>query len=693
MNLLSRNNLNNNADTKLVPVPFAKRRGLRSCIAAVSGLALGALSNVVVGLGLGEMQPRSYLGEPLKATIELVNFVGEVDLDRLVVRQVSADQAKRMGVDSFYTPGRLAFSVAPGGGGYQVTIESREPVREPYINLFIELRWPTGVVYREYPVLLDLPPRVPSQSQVEPRPTADPVEPQRQTSRPPRAPRLTTEGLATTTEGTYQVQSGDTLSKIANRWREGTDQSITEISRWLLENNPEAFIGGDMNRLLAGAVLQMPGVVEQHGTAGAQRASRGGRPAPVAAAQAGDEAGVAVERTEAAVDGARQETMSGLLTVGADNRDDNARELIDMLVRENQSLTARIEQLEDSEYLTTLKELVLLQRQQITDLRAQLGIKDDSISAEIDGLLAQLGTPDIALESPPSTAPESALSHDSVRDDSSVTATEEPRAEGALVNIDSVPPVVGLEAEEQGSWWRWLVLAIGAGVAGVFVAMFAYYRKLVSVDSADHEGGLPKVAQNQAQPFITDEFSDRQVINYDGELPAAPNLDPLERGQWALDTVAAEFLDKADEELLNDLQEDLEDFELDDDALMDPISEIEEQSLEAITQEISKEKEPRRPDDEVRLSIAEKMAQYNPDEYREELASLGILEIDEIMDLDAADKDDIDEIVYRATMFCEFKKFSKARQLVEAKMASVNDSRLVDALNQIDQLQGESGNS
>lgn len=689
MNGLSRNNINNNADTKLVPVPFTKRRGLQSCIAAVSGLALSALSNVAVGLGLGEMQPRSYLGEPLKATIELVNFVGEVDLDRLVVRQVSASQAKRMGVDSFYTSDHLAFSVAPGGGGYHVTIESREPVREPYINLFIELRWPTGVVYREYPVLLDLPPRVPSQSQVEPRPTADPVEPRRQTSRTPRAPRLRTDGLATTTEGTYQVQSGDTLSKIANRWREGTDQSLAEISRWLLENNPEAFIGGDMNRLLAGAVLQMPGVVEQRASARAQPASRGGRLAPVGAAQAGDEAGVAVERAETAVDGATQETVSGLLTVGTDNRDDNARELIDMLVRENQSLTARIEQLEDSEYLTTLKELISLQRQQITDLRAQLGIKDDSISAEIDGLLAQVSTPDSSLEPLPSTTSESALSHDGVRD-SSVTAAEEPRAEGALVNIDTVPPVVGLETEEQSSWWRWLMLAIGTGVAGVFVAMFAYYRKLVSEDSADREDYLPKVAQSQTQPFIADEFSDRQVINYDGELPTAPNLDPLERGQWALDTVTSEFLDKADQELLGDLQEDFEDFELDDDAFA---SEIGEKSLEAITQEISKEKEPRRPDNEVRLSIAEKMAQYNPDEYREELASLGILEIDEIMDLDAADKDDIDEIVYRATMFCEFKKFSKARQLVEAKMASVNDSRLVDALNQIDRLQLKSANS
>src|SRR5690606_40804325 len=54
------------------------------------------------------------------------------------------------------------------------------------------------------------------------------------------------------------LQPGDTLSKIAARWREGTDQRISETSQWLFENNSHAFANNNINRLLAGAVLQMP---------------------------------------------------------------------------------------------------------------------------------------------------------------------------------------------------------------------------------------------------------------------------------------------------------------------------------------------------------------------------------------------------------------------------------------------------
>lgn len=56
---------------------------------------------------------------------------------------------------------------------------------------------------------------------------------------------------------TYVVQPGDTLSRIASRTRRGAvslDQTLVSLYR----SNPQAFIGENMNRLRAGALLKVP---------------------------------------------------------------------------------------------------------------------------------------------------------------------------------------------------------------------------------------------------------------------------------------------------------------------------------------------------------------------------------------------------------------------------------------------------
>ncbi len=56
--------------------------------------------------------------------------------------------------------------------------------------------------------------------------------------------------------GQYQVKAGDTLSQIAGRF--GARSRLRTMAR-LVELNPEAFVGGDPDRLLAGVVLNYPG--------------------------------------------------------------------------------------------------------------------------------------------------------------------------------------------------------------------------------------------------------------------------------------------------------------------------------------------------------------------------------------------------------------------------------------------------
>src|SRR5690606_20727494 len=96
-------------------------------------------------------------------------------------------------------------------------------------------------------------------------------------------------------------------------------------------------------------------------------------------------------RRNAGNDAAQSGSVRGLLTIGTDSRDDRTRELIDMLVRENETLKMRMEKIESSEYLETLKQLIVLQRQQISELRQKLGVPDSDMSEEMDTLLGQIG--------------------------------------------------------------------------------------------------------------------------------------------------------------------------------------------------------------------------------------------------------------------------------------------------------------
>jgi len=57
---------------------------------------------------------------------------------------------------------------------------------------------------------------------------------------------------------TYQVKRGDTLSGIANQFV-SEDVSLDQMLVLLVRSNPDAFVDGNMNRLKAGKVLQIPG--------------------------------------------------------------------------------------------------------------------------------------------------------------------------------------------------------------------------------------------------------------------------------------------------------------------------------------------------------------------------------------------------------------------------------------------------
>lgn len=710
-------------------LPFQADRSLRRCITAASGLALGAMSSLAFGLGLGELRTTSYLGQPLNAEIELVSLDASVDLERLVVRRVSAEEAKAMGVDIPYAPYQFDLELEASSGNPRVSVASGNPIREPYLSLLIELRWPTGVVYREYPILLDPPPAVSAAPSARTNQAAAPAQVSTASASRQRAaaPVVRLQALPTD-DGTYQVQPGDSLSRIAERWREGTSQGIGETVQWLHQNNPQAFVRGDIDQLKAGAILQMPDLsayrlADEEAQQVAEPAqSVGQRPSGAVArpgAQAGQDADGRVGQ-----DAARADAGAGLLTVGAADRDDRAREMIDLLVRENEALKQRVEKLENSEYLDTLKQLIVLQRQQIADLRRELGVEDDAAVAQVDTLLAEVGVRPLAVGGNEQAGPTAAASSEMAepqevdaapRQQTDATGGDAGSAAGPL-NIDAAPAT---PAEKSGSgWFIWFVIGAGLLLAALFAAMYAYYRKLVpvrdyeeeypdSIAPEGHERGAEATAlfAGASTREQTDEITHSQSPS-----AAAGSARGLGDHDWMGEKVEAidpdEFSLKP--EIEDDVQDDFDAIALDEEALSNLERTREESSAAedwanddtpALPEgpppvdagsKPAPDKPARRPDDEVKMSIAEKMSQYNPEEYRQELESLGFLELDEFTDLDDTEEDEVEAIIYRAMMFCEFKKFDKAVDLLESKMESDSDPRLGEAMDKVQTLRDDS---
>lgn len=732
MNSSGSKSLHNNVQHRLLPFP--KRRSVQAYLAVLSGVALASLSSIAVGLGLGELDSASFLGQPLRANIELVSLEGDLDLNSLIVRQVTVDEARKMGVEAFYAPYRIDFVIDTSTGSPRVQVTSQEPINEPYLSLMVELRWPKGVVYREYPLLLDPPPLVPARNTPakaasRPQPVAQPeAQPQARSTSAAAAPvQINLEALDTE-DGSYRVKPGDTLSKIAERWREGTTQGISETMQWLHQNNSHAFANNNINRLLAGATLRMPDL-SAYKAAGGNSQPVTSSIAPLPETGSGESASAelsastesAPEHNRFGDDAARAEGTQGLLTLGTENRDDKTRELIDMLVRENETLKARMEKIESSEYLDTLKQLIVLQRQQISDLREKLGVPDSDADEEMDALFSEIGVNRIdtsssrAAEAPVATAP------------APVVEVVQERPEAVL----EVDPVMAQPAQSDTgrSWLVWLMFGAGLALSALFVGMFTYYRRMVPAPNKEEKTGeefshfvAPVAHEPRREPTLATFKPARSPeraanLDYDGELTPIYVHKKKNEDNWlgekaeSADAVAADF-----DATLREVQEAFEDMVLDEDALKS-LDGIGETPLEEVTVEMPAEEpappariEPvvetkektvkpakkgkkdhstRRPDEEVRMSIAEKMAQYNPEEYRQEIENLGLLELDELAEIEESDEEDVDTIVYRAMMFCEFKKFDKARNLVETKMQTIHDARLSAALEQIDSLYNE----
>jgi pilus assembly protein FimV len=250
---------------------------LTSAIALLGGLA----SLDAHALALGRITVQSALGEPLRAEIDIAEITAE-EAGSLRAGVASVDAFKAAGLE--YTPAVAGLQVTlqkRADGRSFLRLSSTRPVSEPFVDLVLDASWSSGRVVRDYTMLFDPPslrqpapptapifsrPLAPSAAGISATPYSPPPaaasRSQSAPSRPSAVARAPVERVVPVPRpaaGGEQVtvKQGDTAGRIAAR-NKPASISLDQMLVAMLRGNPDAFIGGNINRLKSGAVLSIP---------------------------------------------------------------------------------------------------------------------------------------------------------------------------------------------------------------------------------------------------------------------------------------------------------------------------------------------------------------------------------------------------------------------------------------------------
>jgi len=256
--------------------------------------------------GLGRLSVLSNLGEPLRAEIEVLD-AATVDLSTLKAQLASSDVFRQVGVERAPTLSTLRFEVEKKrSGGAIIKVTSSQSINDPFVDMLIELQWPTGRLVREYTILLDPPgyakqeavapvslpaiaDKTMSQPEVAPEPVplpapeskpaemakAKPAEekPRAEAAKPAVVKKPAPAAMSKAQAEKYgPVKKGQTLYQIAGELKPA-EVSLEEMLVALYRANPDAFAGKNMNRLVTGKILNVPSA-EEATTIGQTNASR-----------------------------------------------------------------------------------------------------------------------------------------------------------------------------------------------------------------------------------------------------------------------------------------------------------------------------------------------------------------------------------------------------------------------------------
>lgn len=242
---------------------------------------MGLWGTNALALSLGRINVQSALGEPLRAEIDIPDMNAE-EAATLKTSIAAPEAFKLAGMEyNAAMPGLKATLQKLSNGRTVILLTGDRAINDPFLDLILVANWSTGRIVRDYTLLFDPPnsrravPAAPTQARVQPQPVAPsapaPVAQQPRTVAtpppPPPAPvsatktpvkePAPTQPIKTDAPKQVIVKAGDTAGRIAAAVKPAS-VSLDQMLVALLRSNPDAFLGENVNRVKAGAIIDIP---------------------------------------------------------------------------------------------------------------------------------------------------------------------------------------------------------------------------------------------------------------------------------------------------------------------------------------------------------------------------------------------------------------------------------------------------
>ena len=219
-----------------------------------------------VALGLGDAALKSRLNEPLEVEIALVGADMDANRPDAAIGTEAMHDAAGITTVGLLRQLRVEVSTSAEHGAH-VRVSTEQAIREPVVRFLLVVENAREHVTREYTLLLD-PPGYSLPMIATPEPVLELAPASKVTIEALPAPRnerepekLGREKLGREKLGREQigpVSPGDTLSELAMGL--GKDPGVTwaQMTWALYRMNPQAFVGGDINKLRSNVYLRVP---------------------------------------------------------------------------------------------------------------------------------------------------------------------------------------------------------------------------------------------------------------------------------------------------------------------------------------------------------------------------------------------------------------------------------------------------
>jgi len=239
-------------------------------------------------LSLGEIKVISTFAQPFLAEIKLPSYTEE-EMESIEIHLASKKQFDDQNIEMLPILQKFRFSVEEKSNGtLYIKVHTKAPVKELSISFLIEVTWQGGRIIKNYDVLLtpeaitefweeranqlvaELNAEIaaseadmvsqPSLNAVQKKAPIIRQQPTQVASLKKKKKKRTNPRLKKTANGGIEyspVGRGESLSLIAQRVRPNKDMSINQVMVALFNENRDAFLNNDINRLLAGVTLKI----------------------------------------------------------------------------------------------------------------------------------------------------------------------------------------------------------------------------------------------------------------------------------------------------------------------------------------------------------------------------------------------------------------------------------------------------